>query len=874
MIAHLAVLGLLTLSQNGGGPHQMQARRIAPPQLAPVLDGRLDDVVWAQADSVSGFTQREPDPGQPSRFRTVARVVFDDHAVYVALHAFDPEPQKIVAQLTRRDEGSPSDWLWVGFDSRFDRRTSYWFGVNPAGVKMDFFNADGGRGDDLTWDAVWDVATQRDSSGWTAEYHIPLSALRFSTAGEGTWGFQVSRMVQRVKEQSFWAPVLPNDPTLVARFGELRGLTGLRPPRRLEVMPYTVTSLTGEPADAGDPFHSGTRWGRSVGLDVKYGLTSNLTLDATFNPDFGQVEADPSQVNLSAYETFLAERRPFFNEGSEIFRFGLGLGDDNNEQLLYSRRIGRAPHGSPDTPEGGFRDVPTQTTILGAGKLSGQLGRGWSLGALGAVTAEERARLSDGAGARSEPVVEPLSSYSVLRLRRELNAGRTQVGLIGSAVARRLDGTGMDELRSSALVGGVDFAHRWATDQWLLSGSLLGSRIGGSAEAILDAQESSVRYFQRPDADHLQVDSSATVLSGWAAKYELSNLGGRWRGGVLGVVRSPGFEANDLGYQREADQIFNVVWAGYRNPNPDRRVRGRGLNTNLWHEQNFGGQRTALGSNLNGWVQLRNYWYLRGGVNHDLSSWAPRALRGGPAVRFPTNTGGWLGFNTDDRKPLRLGLTLQGGVRQEDAGHDLYTSLDTRWRLSPSVSFSAAPFYSLNHDGWQYVDRLDDDAGAPHYLFGELDQRTFGVDLRLNQTFTPTLSFQFFARPFLSAGRYVAFREVRDARAERFSERFRTYAAGEVRRTQQGDDRTVTLTPAAGPVLEFGDPDFNVRDFKLNAVLRWEYRPGSTFFVVWSHDRGGDGEPGRFRLRRDLDDLFREPATNVLLLKANWWMKM
>ncbi|HEX8692678.1 MAG TPA: DUF5916 domain-containing protein [Longimicrobium sp.] len=861
MLGILLLSAAVSLPQNGGGDDpspKLDAYRLTPTVGAPTLDGKLDDPVWAAADSIGGFIQRDPDEGQPAKFPTVTRVAFDHSAVYVGVRAFDPEPRKIVAQLTRRDEDSSSDWLLVAFDSRHDLRTAYVFTVNPAGVKRDFTIVDG-QNDDVGWDAVWDVAVERDEHGWTAEFRIPLSALRFSPGGDGVWGFEVARVVQRANEQSFWAPLRRDDSRVVARFGELHGMTGLPSPRRLELLPYMLSGVTRAPGDGADPFYSASDWRGSAGMDVKYGVTSDLTLDATVNPDFGQVEADPSQVNLTQYETFFPEKRPFFTEGADIFRFGIGLGDGDggNESLFYSRRIGRAPHYGVDAE---FADVPGETNILSAAKLSGRVGRGWSVGALGALTAQERARGIDDAGGRFSQVVEPLTGFGMLRGRRDANGGRTQYGFVGTGVFRRLDGTGIEDLPGTALAGGVDASHRWGNDAWIASGYLLGSTVRGSEAAIVGLQQSPARYFQRPDAGHVRLDSAATSLSGFAASWQLARVKGSVQGGLLGMVRSPGFETNDLGFMREADQVTNVAYLGYRSFKPGKVFRGFGVNTNLWNTQTFGWENTSTGGNVNGWGDFLNYWGMYWGVERGVAAWSNGSLRGGPLIRRPGSTSGWAGFYSDGRKRVNGGADFNWWTEDDTDGWRYNVSFNLGVRPTAATRISLSPFYSRNRSAWQFVDAPGDAAGATHYVFGGLDQRTLGVSARFNQTFSPTLSLQVYAQPFISDGSFADFREVADPRAKDFAERFAPL--GEAGTRPEG--------------WSFDDPDFNYRALNLNAVLRWEYRLGSTLFVAWSHSRDGaaDGGTGRFRPGEDFDELWRYPATNVLLVKVNWWMSL
>jgi len=859
--AQPALPGGAAQGPSGGGPLGLSAFRLTAAMAAPVLDGRLDDPAWAAADSLHSFTQKEPEEGKPARFATVARVAFDGAAVYVGIRAYDPDPSKIVAQLTRRDEDSSSDWLLMAFDSRHDQRTAYAFMVNPAGVKRDFLIADGAD-DDASWDAVWDVAVKRDAQGWTAEFRIPFAALRFAPNGDGVWGFEVARAVPRVNEQSFWAPLKHDESRIVSRFGELRGMRGLASPRRLEVLPYTVSGLTRAPGAGDDPFHHASDWRGSAGVDVKYGVTSDLTLDATVNPDFGQVEADPSQVNLTQYETFVGEKRPFFTEGADIFRFGIALGDgdDATESLFYSRRIGRAPHYSMD---GRYVSQPSQTTILGAAKLSGRVGSGWSIGALGAVTGEESGSGMSDAGERFAQVVEPMTGYGVLRARREVNGGRTQFGFVGTGVHRRLGGTGIDDLPSDAFAGGVDFSHRWGSDNWQATGYLLGSTVHGDSAAILALQTAPARYYQRPDADWVRLDSSATSLGGWASGYMVARVKGSWQGGVLGIARSPGFEVNDVGYLREADQVTNAAYLQRRSFTPKGAFRNWRIGGNLWDGRDFGGRVTSRGGNVNFNARLLSYWGFYGGAEHDLASLSTGALRGGPAIVRTPSTSGWWGVYSDGRKRLSGELSFNAGREGETGAWSWGSSLYLGWRPTPSATISLSPFYSRNRSGWQFVARPVDGAGTRHYVFGDLDQQTVGMSARISQTFTPTLSLQLYAQPFISAGGFSGYREVADPRAKRFADRFAPLAAA---KDADGE--------LAANGVSWSNPDFDYRAFNLNAVLRWEYRLGSTMYFAWSHSRDGAVDDGRFRLWHDTGALFGYTPTNVFLVKVNWWVSL
>jgi hypothetical protein len=846
------------------------AFRVTASEETPRIDGRLDDPVWSRAQPLTDFVQRRPSQGQPSAMRTMAKIAVDKYALYAAVEAFDPEPERIVGRLTRRDESSSSDWILLMVDADLDRVTAFEFFVNPAGVKIDGIGANG-QDDDFRWDAVWEAAGRTTAQGWTAEFRIPLSMLRFSP-DQASWGINVGRIVQRLDEQSWWSPIPDNDPNFARYLGEVEGFQGLEAPRRLELLPYTLAQITREPGDPGDPFYDASDWKLSGGLDLKYGLTSNLTLDATLNPDFGQVEADPSDVNLSAFETFFEERRPFFVEGADIYRFGLGVGDGDDETLFYSRRIGRTPQGEADD-RGGWVETPDRTSIFGAAKLSGRTAGGWSIGALDAVTDEETANVVAGDGERMTDVVEPRASYSVLRILKDIREGATRFGAVVTGTHRQIDGTGLEDLlRSSAYSGGLDLTHRFADDSWRVSGKLLGSRIEGSPEAMVRAQRSSARFFQRPDSGQ-DVDSTATSMSGWSWVGEIAKeSGGPWRAAAFSMVRSPGFEVNDLGFMRETDMIGYGAFAGYRLLQPNRLFRRGGINVNYSSFDNFDGLLVARGGNVNGNASLQNFWFVYGGLARDFDNWKTDALRGGPAIREPGDWSGWYGFESDDRRRLQLTLDGEWSAEDDTDGRELSWSLGAEWQASEGTSIRLAPFFETRRDAWQYVTTEEDDPVTPRYVFADIRQRTFGLTTRVDYTLTPTLSVQLYAQPFVSAGNYTGFKRVADPTAEAPDDRFRTFGADGI--ALDGDEYHVDEDLDGVVDFSFDRPDFNFREFRSNLVARWEYRQGSTIFFVWSQNRDSMAGDPSFRLGNDLGDLFHADAHDVFLVKVNGWLNL
>ena len=834
----------------GGGP-----RTLAAVRAEVKVDGKLDDAAWAAAPAAGGFVQRQPNTGAAATEATEARVAYGEDALYVAMRMHDSRADSIAAPLARRDAaGGYSDWAFVMLDSYGDRRTAFSFGVNPRGVKRDSYLFNDTQ-EDASWDAVWDVAVSVDSAGWTAEFRIPFSQLRFSPV-RTAWGLNLQRHIARRDETVFWSPVAPDGGKLVSGFGTLAGLSGLRAPRRLEVKPYTVARVVRAPERAGDPFFRANDWFGSAGMDVKYGLTPELTLTATLNPDFGQVEADPSEVNLTAFESYLPERRPFFTEGVDVFNFNLGtVSPFGSDQLFYSRRIGRAPQ---RTAQGEFTDAPQSTNILGAAKLSGRTRGGWAVGVLNATTAEERARVAS-QGRDSVITVEPLANYSVARAVRRFGGGRSALGTVFTSTLRDAQpGSGVDFLHSSAFVGGADARHRFGGGNHELRTWVLGSHVRGGTTALIRTQRSSARYFQRPDRADCslcpELDSSRTSLSGAAANFELARIGGgNWRWSLKGTARSPGFESNDLGFQQVADVAAVMGGVRYVQPRSGRLLRQWSLAADAGSSWTFGGERTLDSRMLTGTFQLHNLWSGSASLIQLAPSLSPSELRGGPALLIPERRLGFVNLASDPRRRVRLGMGAS--VQSEDGAPG------TSWNVSPSLTIRPSgrsevmlqPVYARNFLGWQYLGRQGSGAGM-RYMGAEMDMTTAMLVTRLSYTFTPTLSLQFYAQPFVSAARFSDFRRVADARASSPESRF-----------------------AAVPDAEL-KPDFNQKEFRSNSVLRWEYKPGSTLFVVWSQGRQQVLADGSFDASRDMarlmgfDDEHPARATNVLLLRLNFWL--
>ena len=802
--------------------------------LAIVLDGELNDPAWERATPISSFLQRDPLDGAPATLRTEARVAFDATAIYVAVRAFDADPERIVGFLTRRDEESSSDWVHVLIDSYHDRRTAYQFGVNPVGVKRDSYWYNDSNRDD-SWDAVWDVVSRRDADGWCAEFRIPFSQLRFSGAGDGRLGFAVMRDVARLKETATWPLLSRNASGFVSSFGDLMGVNIGTASKRLELVPYVVGEIGTVPLEPGNSLQNSPDHDIAVGVDVKYAVTPALNLTATVNPDFGQVEADPAVVNLTAFETFFSEKRPFFVEGSGTYQFQC-----TNCDLFYSRRIGRAPRGTITLEEGEYSVQPVQSTILGAAKLTGRVGA-FSVGVLGAVTDDEYADVAFLSGP-TRRMVEPGTLYSVSRVRREFS-DQSSLGFIFTTTNRHIEES-VSFLPDSAITGGIDYDWRIGT-RWSLKGYWSGSDVSGSTLAISELQRSTVHSFQRPDATHVEFDPLADTMRGHSGRISFGKIAGeRTRMNVEVGYKSPGFDVNDVGFQPRADEIPQRSWFQSRWNTPGKYTRSIELNFNQWSAFNFAGDRLQFGGNINAHWDFQNFWETGFGVNINARNFDDRLTRGGPGGYNEPERTSWQYFNSDDRRVVSFNWNSAFG----GDGYGRFFVLLPAGVVGPISSFSTEVGinYNNNINDAQWVEE-DIQADRTRYVFGRLEQKTHSLTLRVNYTMTPNLSLQLYGQPFISTGDYVRYKELVDGRAERYQDRYAPYNYD-------------------------GNADFNVLSFRTTNVLRWEYRPGSTLFVVWQQGREGSGEPGRFALGRDYSDLFSTPAANTLLIKFAYWM--
>jgi hypothetical protein len=826
------------------------ALRAVRVSAAPAIDGDLSDPAWQGAPEFTDFTQHDPTDGAPPTMRTSVRIVYDDEAIYFGLKADDPSLPTVL--LVRRDSFVPTDFFSINIDPEHDRLSGAAFTVTPANVQIDsiLYND---IGEDGTWDGVWDSATKTVSDGWIAEVRVPFSQLRFPDRPVHVWGINITRRTVRNNEWVRIVNTRKGETGFVSHFADIVGLEGIHRGRPLELVPYAVArSDIRTRNDPQNPLLETSDHRADGGLDLKYALTSSLTLTGTINPDFGQVEVDPAVVNLSDFETFYPEKRPFFTEGVNIFRFGDTPAPTHFNfyfpaSLFYTRRIGRAPQGSPDAK---FVASPAETTILGAAKITGKMSGGWSIGILDALTDTERARFSGGLPPRDDSGrehVEPMTNYFVTRATKAIGDG-SRLGLLFTSVNRKLADE-LSALRESAVTGGVDGYTSFKNKSWILEGSLVGSNVSGSAQSIDLTQQSSSRYYQRPDADHIELDPTRTSLTGWGGRAMISKATGIWRPNLSIQANSPGYETNDTGFMQRTDIISTTAIMEYNNQNPIKRFRNRTAWMGAWQNRNFDGDTLEQGVFIDAFGTFTNYWEYRGSLFVTPGAFSDRLTRGGPIVRTPASWSSDLRIASDGRKNYFFDINahLYGA---DDESYERSFGIALHARPVPNLQLSVEPYFRRSYDYTQFVTPIRDDTATAtygqRYIFAELDQHSFELSTRVDWTLSSRLSFQLYLQPFIASGDFHDYHELAAARTRDF-------------------------TPLAGLDL---DRDFNFRSVRGSAVVRWEFRPGSALYVVWNENRS-DVEPrGDFSIGRDLRAIPTAPSHDVFLVKVSYWLPM
>jgi uncharacterized protein DUF5916/cellulose/xylan binding protein with CBM9 domain len=864
------------------------------------IDGKLDENAWSKATPITDFHQQQPHEGAAPSERTEVRVLYDERAIYIGARMHDALGARgIQAPVSRRDQlldsngnnGSfnslTTDKLVVILDPYHNKIDQAWFEVNPAGVRGDQFNGD------PSWDPIWEAATHVDSLGWTAELRIPYSQLRFSRDRLQNWGMQILRYTDRLHEQDMWSFRRLSEAGGPAYYGTLNGLTIPPQPRQLELLPYVESREQFKYAQPGDPYHN-TSYGKvSAGADMKYLLTPSLALDATINPDFGQVEVDPATINLSAYETYYQEKRPFFVAGSNAFDFGnfncFFCSNTSSLDLYYSRRIGRPPQLNGYVSDiADFADTPDNTTIIGAGKITGRTSRGYTIGLLDAVTGSETARyLTAPGGPELRQQVEPLTNYLVGRVKKDFNQGATTIGTGFTSTMRRLGDTIVsDRLRSHAEEAGIDWNHHWSQRQYSWIGSALLSDVAGSTAVIDATQQSSAHYFERPDrrntTDGLfdtRYRPGANSLQGYGFYTRLAKDNGFWLWETAQNWRSPGFETNDLSFLGRADYKWMNANIGTQWATPGSWYREIAWLVGAQQQFNYDGDRTDSQAQAYYENMFLNYWKIRSFAIYHPTVLDDRLTRGGPVVMRTGYKFGMLEISTDARRSAVFDFQTQVGRGINSDTHTLILQPGVALKPSTRVFISLSPTFVADEDAAQYVTAVADPTATAfygkRYVFGFIKTRTLSLDTRVNWTFNPNLTLQLFAQPFIASGAYSSFREFAAPRTYKkltYGQDIGTIVRAPATATSSAE---YTVDPdGAGPAapFSFGDPDFTFRSLIGNAVVRWEYRPGSTVFFVWTQSRTGFDPNGNFDFGAQRSAIFRDRPTNVFQVKVNYWI--
>lgn len=832
---------------------------------SPAIDGLLNDKCWDIVAWSEDFVEREPDENTAPTEQTKFKIVYDKNFLYLGIRCYDKDPKKIVKRLSRRD-GFEGDWVEVNIDSYHDKRTGFSFTSSVSGVKGDEFISNNGNNWDGSWNPIWYLKTNIDEEGWTAELKIPLSQLKFGNNKEQIWGLQVQRRFFRLEERSTWQRIPQDAPGWVSEFGELQGLVDIEPQKQIEIQPFFASQLNTYPKEEGNPYRDGNDSKLNGGLDAKIGITNDLTLDLTINPDFGQVEADPAAIALDGFQIFFEERRPFFVENKNIFDYRFA---DNQDNLFYSRRIGRSPQGGTNTANNEYVDRPNNTTILGAAKFSGKTKNGWSLGILESVTDKEYAKITDNVTQRRQ-IVEPLTNYFVSRAQKDFNNRNSFFGTIFTATNRNLQGDDLSYLRKAAYTGGLDFEHNWKKRKYFFKGNLVVSRVEGSKEAILSTQYSLTHLFQRVDAGHVSIDPNRTSLTGTGGKLEMGKSSlGHWRYSGLLVWRSPELELNDIGFLRQADEIRQYGFLSYQTLKPATNYRKIYAEVVQFSSCDFDGNFNRMQYSISSNANLKNNWYINAQMVYKPIIYTNTVLQGGPRFRYSEEFQKNVFINTDSRKKISFNAGLVHSQGANDSFSYLEYSIGAQYQPINSFTVSLYPNYTINKSKTQYVTETSF-GSDPRYIMADLNQKTLSATLRLDYTINPNLTIQYYGQPFISNGVYKSFNKVINPTAHYYGDRIAVFNPTQIAFNSIDDSYDVDEDSNGATDYSIGNPDFSQVSFNSNLVVRWEYIPGSEIFLVWSQGIYGQGNSKDNLFEGINNQIFGSKPENIFLIKATY----
>ena len=829
---------------------------------APSIDGNLADSIWESAEWATNFIEVNPDENTDPSEQTKFKILYDQKHLYIALKALDSEPETITNRLSRRD-GFVGDRINVLIDSYHDLRTGFLFTVTAAGVRGDEFITDNGNNIDASWNPIWSAKALIDNEGWTAEMKIPLSQLRFSNDPNQVWGLNVVRNYFKNNELSAWNRIPIGAAGWVSEAGKLKGLKNIKPQKQIEIQPFVVTKLDRYEAEAGNPYADGNDFNLNTGLDAKIGITNDLTLDVTINPDFGQVEADPAAINLDGFEIFNRDQRPFFVENKNIFDYRFA---DNRNNLFFSRRIGRSPQVNLETTDEAFVNQPQNTTILGAAKFSGKTKNGWSIGVLESMTSKEFTEISTN-GNTSESLAEPFTNYLVGRVQKDFNKKNTFFGGMFTATNRFITPE-VSELRKSAYSGGIDFTHQWKNRAYFMEANIVMSHVKGSKEAIKLTQENLTHLFNRVDATHLEVDPNRTSLTGTGGRFGIGKVGGQhWNYNAGFKWVSPELELNDIGFLRSADEMIQYANLRYRSIKPTGVFRDFNVRFNQFSAFDFEGKYNRIQYQINGSASFLNNWEIDFGLAHKPRIFSNSILRGGPRWRFSKENFQFFFVGSDRRKNFNGTIGLIHSQAKENNFSLLKFESELNYQPTNAFNISLSPEYSISKNQTQYVTQSDYNSDS-RYVLGTIDNHTLTASVRLDYTINPNLSIQYYGQPFISRGRYKDFKYVTNPVAERLTERFQLYDSNQI--NLSGNDFQVDENRDGTMDYSFSNPDFSYVQFNSNLVLRWEYIPGSELFLVWSQGVKSSVSSSDGLFEGFETGILDERPQNIFLLKATY----